>query len=541
MPRGRIARVLALAWAMLLASGSASGENAVGDENAGALVVDQGIGVRLHEGRDIVLLADPEKGEGYLSLARRLCGDERHAPALEAANRGLPVILGREVEVPWDLLRDEYRYLALRVLFPEDRYRDGTYEHRPESCADLNYGEGLWQVALWFTGKGENWDEIAADNGLTGPDLPRGRAIRVRRALLRPEFEPPTSGANGLLRYGRDQRGEFAVYELKKGEALYSAVVLRFTGLVEREDVTAAVDEIAERSEISDLRDLPVGFRVKIPLDLLDTPFLPENHRRRVLARVRADELASVVVPRRPRSLDGVHVILDPGHGGADLGTRNHRIWESDYVYDTACRVARLLESETGARVHLTVTDPEYGCRVFDRDKLIANKKEQIATHPPHAIRGGRSTTVSVNLRWYLANAIYRSLTRDEGVSPENIVFLSLHADSRHRSLRGGMVYIPGERYRRGTHAMNSSAPYRKYREWKAAPKVTFSRKERLRDEVVSRKLATALLEGYEHEQLPIHLNRPVRDHIVRAGRRGRRRRWVPAVLRGNAVPAKLL
>ena len=46
-----------------------------------------------------------------------------------------------------------------------------------------------------------------------------------------------------------------------------------------------------------------------------------------------------------------------------------------------------------------------------------------------------------------LANEIFAELTAKESVAPEKVVFLSLHADSLHRSMRGATVYVPGERY----------------------------------------------------------------------------------------------
>jgi len=490
-------------------------------------------------GREIVVEALPEQGEGYLSLARRLCGSTKKAAALTAANSGVQPTYGRPVVVPWDLLRPEYRYLALRALFPKDRFSEGRWWHHPEAARGLNFGESLWQAALWFTGDGEKWQEIAKENRLEGPSLPRGRPLAIPERLLLEIFRPQATSADGKLTYGRDARGEYAGYRLEKGEALYSAVVLRFTGLVEQEDVAHAVERIAQRSGIRNVRRLPVGFLVKIPFDLLDVSYLPENEPRRVLARIHASELTAVKLPRRRRTLEGVHVILDPGHGGADLGARHNGVWESDYLYDVACRVKKLLESSTAARVHLTVRDTEQGCRIFDAKRLKANKREVIDTHPPYPIRGGRSTKVSVNLRWYLANAIYRSLI-DKGVPEANVVFLSLHADARHRALRGAMVFIPGERFRRGRHALRSST-YKKFSEWRRAPTIVVSRSDRLRDEVISRRLAVALLEAWRAERLPVHETRPIRDHVVRSSRRGRTARWLPAVLRGNIVPGKVL
>ncbi len=516
--------------------------------------IDEGIRVSLRAGREIVLEVVPEKGEGWRSIARRVCGDESRFPALAAANRGVVPVAGRPVEVPWPLLREEYRYLALRALFPADRWsaRRRAWEHVPARARGLTYGEGLWQVALWFTGRGENWKRIAVFNGIPGPEIPPGRPVFVPGDLLLPLFRTPETGAGGRLRYGHDRKGPYAEVVLRRGEALWSAVVLRFTDYVDKDDVEEAAREIAARNGIRDVRKIPAGARIRIPLDMLALPFLPENHPRRVLARLLGTGAEGAPsgapagegkAPPPPRALAGVHVILDPGHGGEDIGARARRpdVWESDYVYDVACRTRRLLEAK-GATVHMLVRDTQYGCRVFDRKRLPMNRREVILTHPPHRNRGGRSTRVGVNLRWYLANDIFLRLTRGRGgdrVPPDRVVFLSLHADSLHRKLRGGMVYVPGARWRKARHGVRGAA-YRRYREYRARPRVTVPRTDRRRDEILSRHLARCLLAGYRAEKLPVHANRPIRDHVVRGTRR-RRRSWVPAVLRGNLVPAKVL
>ena len=64
-----------------------------------------------------------------------------------------------------------------------------------------------------------------------------------------------------------------------------------------------------------------------------------------VLIGLMATLLAGAMVARYGETvLQGVLVVIDPGHGGRDLGTMNNGIWEHDYVYDVACRLKRLLE-----------------------------------------------------------------------------------------------------------------------------------------------------------------------------------------------------
>ena len=502
------------------------------------VIKEEGVEAQLVEGRAIRLMALPEKGDGYISLAHRLCGKEQPWQRLAAANDDRPVIVGRPVTVPWDLLREEYRYLALLALFPKDHSTARGWLHHPAAASVESYGEGLWQVAEWFTGNGANWRKIAEANELSGPDLPRSRPILVPTELLAPLFKPVERSSDGLLRYAEDEKGPFAEYRLKRREALYSAVVLRFTSLTEPADVVEAAERIARRSGIRDVKKIPVGFPVKIPLDMLGLDALPANHPQRIAAGILRSEMAEVVMPKRSRSLAGVRVLLDPGHGGKDLGATRNGIWESDYVYDVACRVKRQLEQKTAAEVHILTRDTQYGCRIFDRKTLPNNRREVVQTTPPHRVRGGASTKMGVNLRWYLANKIFSDLRRKK-VPAENVVFISLHADSLHHAIRGAMVYVPGERYRRGRYRVHGGS-YKRYKEVQAARTISFGRRQRLHDEAVSRRLAEAIIAGYRKQKLPVHSHRPIRDHITKRVRR-RTRRYAPAVLRANRVPAKVL
>lgn len=515
-----------------------AGEDAGGPEDAlapipDAVPVDDGAWATSSDGREITLRVRVDGSQDYEALAKRFCGDKTPAAALSAANAAAPAAPGSTITVPWGLIRPEYRYLALTALFPADLAREDGYDHRPAAARVPNHAQGLWQVAEWFAGDGGKWPEIAKANGLTGPSLPAGRTIRVPNRLLLPLFRRVASGAAGL-RYVDRAEGRFAEYRIARGEALYSAVVVRFTEFTRPGDVNAAAEVVRAASGIADVRRMEVGQRVLVPLDMLSPRYLPANHPRAIVQRLRQAELAGLAPAADAPALEGVHVLVDPGHGGDDVGAKAGRIWESDYVYDVACRLQRALDRKTSATVHMLVRDTQHGCRVFDRRALPRNKREVIDTTPPLPIRRG-STDIAVNLRWYLANDIYRRL-RAAGVRDDRIVFLSLHADSLHVSLSGGMVYIPGERYRKASQGETGGA-YRRFAEFRSAPRILLTRQDRLRDEAASRRLAEALIAGYRSEKLPVHEDQPVRDRIVR----GRARTWVPAVLRANLVPAKVL
>ena len=145
--------------------------------------------------------------------------------------------------------------------------------------------------------------------------------------------------------------GTLAIYRLKAGEAIYSSVVLRFTQSVHAEEVSRLVQRLISLNAITDPTDIAIGFPVKIPIEMLSPEYLPaSNPRRELYERSRREARRYRDVAKAP-DLEGVYVILDPGHGGKDLGAFTEAVWEHDYVYDVMCRIKRLLESTTGASV----------------------------------------------------------------------------------------------------------------------------------------------------------------------------------------------
>lgn len=362
--------------------------------------------------------------------------------------------------------------------------------------------------------------------------------MRIPARLLHPALRQGERSEDGQLEYGRDGNGAFAAYRLRPGEALYSSVVVRFTGRTAQKDVNGLAERIARLSGVRDLTDIPAQYPIKIPLDELEPEFLPRGHpRRREADAARSDAEAELarrpVGPTRDR-LQGVIVILDAGHGGRDLGTMNYGIWEHDYVYDVACRLEELLERRTSARVFLTIEDMVSGCAPSAGDRLEANRQGTLKTTPPFLATNDGDSEIAVHLRWYLANAILRKAVR-EGTGPDRVVFLSLHADSRHPSMRGLMVYVPGARHRGGSYGAAASV-HQRFRESREAPRVRFGRQERVRSEAVSRRLGMEIVASFGRENLPVQPYTPIRSEVIRSGRR-----WLPAVLRGSAVPASAL
>jgi N-acetylmuramoyl-L-alanine amidase len=494
--------------------------------------LDEGLVVTLSEEPGIAIEAAPRRGEGMGALAQRMCGDAGLASRVAEVNGGgIDLRAGARYTVPFDLLAPEWQLKAARALFPDDRGEADGWHHKVRGTGPLQQ-ESLWNLAVWFTGAGENFRALREYNELRDEDLARDTVVTIPSELLRPAFRTllPVPEKPYLLQYASDHDGEFAVYRLRPGEALYSSVVVRFTGRVFAADVNKLAGQIARRSGIPDVTDIPVGYRVKIPFDLLQPEYLPEGHPRRKEYEESLRQSARFSNQVKAKGLAGITVVLDAGHGGLDAGASLGGVWESLYVYDIAMRIKQVLEAETGARVLLTTRDgSEF--RVQDVDVLPFSRGHAVLTTPPYPIEDPK---VGVNLRWYLANSLFRKTVQSDK-DAEKVVFLSLHADSLHPSLRGLMAYIPAADMRGDSYGKNG-AVYASRREVQESPTVTFPREQRVQSEGLSRELAKQVVAAFQSATLPVHPFSPVRDKIIRDDGV-----WVPAVLRYNSIPAKVL
>jgi N-acetylmuramoyl-L-alanine amidase len=490
-----------------------------------------GVVVALSE-EGLFVEAVPLKGEGLYAFTRRLCGEDKRASQLMAANGGSQVLHANErYRVPFQLLANEVQVRAVRALFPQDKGQADGWRHEVRGVGPLER-ESIWQLALWFTGNGENFRAIREYNEFLDDDVPRGASVVIPSELLLPAFRAvlPVPETPYHLDYVSDPTGEYAIYRLRPGEALYSSVVVRFTGRVYANDVNAFAAELAKLNDIPDVTDIRIGHRIRIPLDELLPEFLPEGHPKRLEyeASLRASTQFSNQV--RARGLEGITVILDAGHGGQDSGATMAGVWESTHVYDIAMRVKRLLESNTAAKVIVTTRDGGEW-RIHDSDVLPFSRGHAVLTTPPYPITDPR---IGVNLRWYLANSVYRKVVASNG-DPQKVVFLSIHGDSLHPSLRGAMAYLPAADLVGGSFG-KSGGVYASRKEVQEAQTVSFSQQQRVESEGLSRELAKEIIAAFSAMDLPVHPFKPVRDKIIRNNGT-----WVPAVLRYNAVPAKIL
>lgn len=504
-------------------------------------IVSPDVRVVLGSGDEIVLLARAKPGESLDAFARRLTDDSAARKAIRAVNGGLPRLkAGQWVRVPYRLLSPAFRKTAIEALYPADHATPAGWEHRVAALSGKP--ESLWRIAEWFAGDGARYKEIREVGAIPSLETREGQVVTVPERLLAPPFREAVAAAAAAavptaadaevprLEYGEDAQGRYAVYRLKKGEALYSAVVVRFTGRLHAEDVNAKAREIAARNGVADVHAMPVGFPVRIPVEDLAPEFRPPGDPERVAEERTRLETAQFSNKVKSADLAGVTLVLDAGHGGRDTGALVDGLEEAAYVYDIACRVDRLVRSRTRARVVPTVAR-DAPCASAAGEAVPSSRSARVLTTPPYAIE---DAAAGVNFRWYLANSVYRNV-RESGGQGGRTVFLSLHADSLHPAVRGTMIYVPGEKYLNGSYG-KAGEPYDSRREVREARMVSFSRKEKVEAEGISRDLAEHIVSAFREADLPLHAFEPVRGNVIRGGRE-----WVPAILRYNRIPARVL
>lgn len=485
---------------------------------------------------EITLLARPLPGEGIDAFVKRLTDDPKSKKTILSANGGQRHLKrGQFVRVPYRLLAGNYRKIAIEALFPADRATLNGWEHHVTAL--MGKPESLWRIAEWFTGDGQRYREIREGSAIPSLETQVGQVVVVPPKLLTPAFReavaaaaPPAEAEATKLEFAQDEKGRYAIYRLRKGEALYSAVVVRFTGRLHAEDVNAKAAEIAAYNGVTDVHSMPVGFPVRIPIADLAPEFRPPDDPERIEEENTRLEAAQFSNKVRSADLAGVTVVLDAGHGGRDTGALVNGLEEAAYVYDIACRVERLVRSGTRGRV-VPIVGRDEPCAAASSERVGSSRSGRVLTSPPYRIE---DAATGVNLRWYLANSVWKNVGKNGG-QQDRTVFLSLHADSLHPAVRGTMVYVPGEKFLRGSYR-KSGDPYDSRREVQESPTVSFSHKEKIEAEGISRDLAEHIVASFRAADLPLHAFEPIRRNVIRGGGE-----WVPAILRYNRIPARVL
>jgi N-acetylmuramoyl-L-alanine amidase len=443
-------------------------------------------------------------------------------------------VTSSRLTIPYEHLNGRYKHLSISALFAKDTFSGGDWVHVVTFADDRRGHETLWRIATWFTGNGTTYAAIKQYNGLNSDAIHKGQQIKIPRSLLLPAFVEPQRIVTkyGELVFKPEGSEQYASYKIKKGESIYGHIIPRFTNSQGDKEAARACRQILECSGIRTPDTIWPGTEIRIPISILS-----EKYRPLSLKNATPDSGSQA---RTVGRLAGVALILDAGHGGEDPGTLGKLgTHEDDYVYDIMCRVKRLLERDTQARVLTTIIDGNSHYTVLDYVNFKMDKDEYLLTDPRY---NNADPKFSVNLRWYLANSLFRKLVR-EGFDEENIVFTSFHADSLGSGVRGAMVYVPSAYHCRGRNGRNDRA-YKRYREVREKPVVEFSWQQRQRSEELSSKFASTLIESFYKERVKVHDNPavrgqsspPTRSYIIR-----NRNIFVPGILRYNEVPVKVL
>ena len=377
------------------------------------------------------------------------------------------------------------------------------------------------------------------------PLLPSTEA-RVVEALPQPGKTPVPDEANGAsaepyrtdyhkdLEYGEDREGPYAIYRLKPGESLYSAVVVRFTDYTHNADVLLACEKVAARTGIKNMHHVTVGQRIKIPADLLSDQYQARGTtQRESYENIREEGRRLQAIRTGTRDLEGVVVVLDPGHGGIDPGAirESDGLYEDEINYDIACRIKGILETTTRAQVYMTLEDPSQGFRPSNNTRFVHDKDERILTTPKYLIT---NKDVANNLRWYLANSIYYEASK-QGANPQKIIFDSIYDET----VRGMMVYVPGTAHRKNQES-HTTGVYAQFEEVRKNPVASSTASQRVQDEALSRTFAETLTRSLRAHNPPLKVHsigNPIRSEIRRSGGKS----YLPTVLRNTAIPTKVL
>lgn len=481
-----------------------------------------------------VVVSNGVEGEPYWKIAEWFTGQGARYHEIQREGDGLSSKMGDFVMIPRKVLSPHLLAALPGASSPEKKGRpvpqavDAVKKERPalDNRDRVQNEQALAAIAGGAVVESTHLDVAVQPE--QPAEAPAQRALPPGQVIL--EASEPRSDPL-VLEYGRVDGRAFAIYKLKKGEALYSSVAIRFTGRVYSKDVGDVIDTIVKFNGITDVARIPANYPVKVPLELLLAKYLPQNDPRRVQHETADRESSRAVTRVRARNLEGVHVILDAGHGGRDVGTIHEGLWESVYVYDVMCRLKKTIEKNSGAVVTVTTRSSSSGFKIPDSGDLKKRTDHLVLTNPPYRMG---DAAVGVNLRWYLANSVLRRVVKRGGAA-EKVVFVSIHADSLHPSLRGAMMYVPTERYVRGSFTRSEDV-YLARSEVKESPTVSQTRKEALHAEGLSKELAEALLESFARSNLKVHPFNPVRENVFRGGRE-----WVPAIIRYNKVPTRLL
>lgn len=342
------------------------------------------------------------------------------------------------------------------------RLRDAT-----SSVHIVERGDALWEIARAY---GMSLAALRDLNELRGDRIYPGQELRVRG-----ERSAPRWGTH-VVRRG-DTLGEIArlhqmsVRELRRTNDLASTVIHPGQNLRVRPLLGSADGSLGLLSP-ADIPwdDLMPTTRAVPVINASNGPYLysrpragaqrsrvhregPVQGPRTTYQRARrlwdGFEAKVASIGRLSRDLEGLTVILDPGHGGVDPGAivptrlegeKTVHVVEDEYVYDIALRAAVLLRLH-GADVELTLLSPNHLIRsnapatatfVHEQNEVFndptINRRNAAASWPRGGSRG-------------LGNRVHTIRNLERAAGSNKTVLLSIHADNSPESPEAVTVF----------------------------------------------------------------------------------------------------
>jgi N-acetylmuramoyl-L-alanine amidase len=456
-------------------------------------------------------------GETVWLIAEIFTGDGNNYPAIQKENNLAPESVlrhGQTVLIPPNLLLPNLRPASLLVAAASPPEAEPSSQPEPIKPAP------------------ELPKQAAAVNETPSPKPSTPSAeSRAVASVAKPKSSAGTSKdrqtittlSHPDLVFQQNARGEReAVYRLKKGEALYSAVVVRFTGRIDADEVNDVAQKLLAYNGIRDATKIADGTPIRIPVRFLDEDIFRGKIPPAPATRPPRPE-------RRGRSRSNLHVILDAGHGGNDPGTIMRGWVEDEIAYDLMLRIKQGLQNR-GIKVYSTIRDRRTGDAINSGRLLANNRDEYVKVTPEYFMDDSR---IALNLRIYLVEDIYRWLLRRR-VPAENIIFISIHLDHLHPSVGGVMAYFPGAN-ERSTQFRARGSIYQQYREGRIGT-IQFRRSENENAEAASLAFAQDLIQAFRGAGIPVHDYQPIRRYVYR-----RDNKWTPGIIRYSRVPTSIL
>ena len=490
-------------------------------------------------GSKLMVRLKPQQGEGIYRLVQRVFRKRyRSVKVLRQHYRPKRLYRDRSLTLPLGLLNGKIRGPALQAVFPKDRSRTKGWEHRV-----THSWENLSLVVALFAKPGTSTRKLAKENRLRkrGNLLYLNDRILIPWDRIHPELRLQPKLKVRLPLYAKaDKSGKvYAWYRMRKGDAVYSSVVTRFTGRLLHDEVDAMAKQLLRFNNIRNARRIQRNQSLKIPLEWLSEEWLEggeavvQQPKHTSKKRAAKSKQTAKKTTRKNDPRFQFHVILDCGHGGRDpgatYGSSRHgdRIYEDEVVYDIQRRLIPLLQ-KSGFKVYPTLLDPNQRKPVSKLGRRH-DQDEVVLVTPRYTIRNPHT---GVNMRVFLINHLYSKL-RKQKVPEENILFLSLHADALHASLRGAMAYYPDPRLRKRAFGKRGRV-YRQRKEYQR--RIGFSTADNRESAAMSAAFGKSLISSFREAKLPVHKSNAVRGYLYRKGRR-----TLPAVLRYSKVPTSVL